>query len=129
MASWGDRRRRQAGWNARRSWVTEVPSWALRSIGRKASVEPKRRGNGLDYVKIDSFLKILIRGLILLIALIINVYAERLRTARSGERSSSKVRRRLAWRRRPQAQVTSYCFGAGTVDALKGGGVFLSFAS
>ena len=40
--------------------------------------------NGLDYVKIDSFLKILIRGLILLIALIINVYAERLRTARSG---------------------------------------------
>src|ERR1700691_5659175 len=44
--------------------------------------------NGLDYVKIDSFLKILIRGLILLIALIINVYAERLRTARSGARSS-----------------------------------------
>src|SRR6516165_6628740 len=44
--------------------------------------------NGLDYVKIDSFLKILIRGLILLIALIINVYAERLRTARSGERAS-----------------------------------------
>ena len=42
--------------------------------------------NGLDYVKIDSFLKILIRGLILLIALIINVYAERLRTARGGER-------------------------------------------
>jgi ribose transport system permease protein len=38
--------------------------------------------NGLDYVKIDSFLKILIRGLILLIALIINVYAERLRAAR-----------------------------------------------
>ncbi|MGC2786288.1 MAG: hypothetical protein WA397_21150 [Roseiarcus sp.] len=33
--------------------------------------------NGLDYVKVDSFLKILIRGLILLIALIINVYAER----------------------------------------------------
>ena len=43
--------------------------------------------NGLDYVKIDSFLKILIRGLILLIALIINVYAERLRAARSGERA------------------------------------------
>ena len=43
--------------------------------------------NGLDYVKIDSFLKILIRGLILLIALMINVYAERLRTARSGERA------------------------------------------
>jgi len=38
--------------------------------------------NGLDYVKIDSFLKILIRGLILLIALIINIYAERLRGAR-----------------------------------------------
>jgi ribose transport system permease protein len=44
--------------------------------------------NGLDYVKIDSFLKILIRGLILLIALIINVYAERLRTSRSGGRAS-----------------------------------------
>jgi ribose transport system permease protein len=39
--------------------------------------------NGLDYVKIDSFLKILIRGLILLIALIINIYAERLRNARA----------------------------------------------
>ena len=38
--------------------------------------------NGLDYVKIDSFLKILIRGLILLIALVINVYAERLRATR-----------------------------------------------
>jgi ribose transport system permease protein len=38
--------------------------------------------NGLDYVKIDSFLKILIRGLILLVALIINIYAERLRTTR-----------------------------------------------
>src|SRR5579871_2070808 len=37
--------------------------------------------NGLDYVKIDSFLKILIRGLILLVALVINIYAERLRTA------------------------------------------------
>jgi len=35
--------------------------------------------NGLDHVRIDSFLKILIRGLILLIALIINVYAQRLR--------------------------------------------------
>jgi ribose transport system permease protein len=34
--------------------------------------------NGLDHVQIDSFLKILIRGLILLIALIINVYAQRL---------------------------------------------------
>src|SRR5579862_8458527 len=39
--------------------------------------------NGLDYVKIDSFLKILIRGVILLVALIINIYAERLRTTRS----------------------------------------------
>ncbi|HZP21278.1 MAG TPA: ABC transporter permease [Bauldia sp.] len=36
--------------------------------------------NGLDHVQIDSFLKILIRGLILLIALIINVYAQRLRS-------------------------------------------------
>ena len=37
--------------------------------------------NGLDHVQIDSFLKILIRGLILLIALVINVYAQRLRDA------------------------------------------------
>jgi ribose transport system permease protein len=37
--------------------------------------------NGLDHVKIDSFLKILIRGLILLVALVINVYAQRLRSA------------------------------------------------
>ncbi len=36
--------------------------------------------NGLDHVNIDSFLKILIRGLILLAALIINVYAQRLKT-------------------------------------------------
>ena len=35
--------------------------------------------NGLDLINIDSFLKILIRGLILLIALIINVYAQKLR--------------------------------------------------
>jgi len=36
--------------------------------------------NGLDHVhEIDSFLKILIRGLILLVALVINVYAQRLR--------------------------------------------------
>ncbi len=34
--------------------------------------------NGLDHVDIDSFLKILIRGLILLMALIINVYAQKL---------------------------------------------------
>jgi ribose transport system permease protein len=37
------------------------------------------RNNGLDHVNIDSFLKILIRGLILLAALVINVYAQRLR--------------------------------------------------
>ncbi len=36
--------------------------------------------NGLDHVRIDSFLKILIRGVILLLALIVNVYAQRLRT-------------------------------------------------
>ena len=36
--------------------------------------------NGLDHVRIDSFLKILIRGLILLLALIVNVYAQKLRT-------------------------------------------------
>jgi ribose transport system permease protein len=36
--------------------------------------------NGLDHVSIDSFLKILIRGLILLAALIVNVYAQRLRS-------------------------------------------------
>jgi ribose transport system permease protein len=35
--------------------------------------------NGLDHIQIDSFLKILIRGLILLAALIVNVYAQRLR--------------------------------------------------
>jgi ribose transport system permease protein len=35
--------------------------------------------NGLDLINIDSFLKILIRGLILLAALIINVYAQKLR--------------------------------------------------
>lgn len=35
--------------------------------------------NGLDHVQIDPFLKILIRGLILLAALVINVYAQSLR--------------------------------------------------
>jgi ribose transport system permease protein len=40
--------------------------------------------NGLDHINIDSFLKILIRGLILLIALIINVYAQRMRNVRAG---------------------------------------------
>jgi ribose transport system permease protein len=37
--------------------------------------------NGLDHVNVDSFLKILIRGLILLVALIINVYAQKMRGA------------------------------------------------
>jgi len=37
--------------------------------------------NGLDHIDIDSFLKVLIRGLILLLALIVNVYAQRLRRA------------------------------------------------
>src|SRR5579875_3119592 len=40
--------------------------------------------NGLDHIDIDSFLKILIRGLILLVALIINVYAQRMRSAAPG---------------------------------------------
>jgi ribose transport system permease protein len=35
--------------------------------------------NGLDHINIDSFLKILIRGLILLLALVVNVYAQRVR--------------------------------------------------
>ena len=39
--------------------------------------------NGLDHVRIDSFLKILIRGLILLLALVVNVYAQRLRARSS----------------------------------------------
>ncbi|MFC3123648.1 ABC transporter permease [Pseudoroseomonas globiformis] len=34
--------------------------------------------NGLDHIRMDSFLKILIRGLVLLLALVINVYAQRL---------------------------------------------------
>lgn len=41
--------------------------------------------NGLDHIQIDSFLKILIRGLILLAALIVNVYAQSLRDARPGD--------------------------------------------
>jgi ribose transport system permease protein len=40
--------------------------------------------NGLDHINIDSFLKILIRGLVLLVALAINVYAQRMRTVRMG---------------------------------------------
>ena len=36
--------------------------------------------NGLDHIRIDSFLKILIRGLILLLALVVNVYAQQMRT-------------------------------------------------
>lgn len=42
--------------------------------------------NGLDHVQIDSFLKILIRGLILLAALIINVYVQ---AVRDGERGGT----------------------------------------
>ena len=42
--------------------------------------------NGLDHVEIDSFLKILIRGLILLAALIINVYVQ---SVRESERTGS----------------------------------------
>jgi ribose transport system permease protein len=38
--------------------------------------------NGLDHIDIDSFLKILIRGLVLLVALAVNVYAQRLRAGR-----------------------------------------------
>jgi ribose transport system permease protein len=41
--------------------------------------------NGLDHVNIDSFLKILIRGLILLAALIINVYAQRMKATATSE--------------------------------------------
>jgi ribose transport system permease protein len=40
--------------------------------------------NGLDHVEIDSFLKILIRGLILLAALIINVYVQSVRESERG---------------------------------------------
>ena len=40
--------------------------------------------NGLDHINIDSFLKILIRGLVLLVALAVNVYAQRMRTVRQG---------------------------------------------
>ena len=40
--------------------------------------------NGLDHINIDSFLKILIRGLILLTALVINVYAQRVRSTQLG---------------------------------------------
>ncbi len=36
--------------------------------------------NGLDHIQIDPFLKVLIRGLILLAALVINVYAQKLRS-------------------------------------------------
>ena len=39
--------------------------------------------NGLDHIDIDSFLKILIRGLILLAALVINIYAQRLRATQT----------------------------------------------
>ena len=39
--------------------------------------------NGLDHIQMDSFQKILIRGLILLAALVINVYAQLLREKQS----------------------------------------------
>ncbi|ODT32676.1 MAG: ABC transporter permease [Kaistia sp. SCN 65-12] len=41
--------------------------------------------NGLDHIQIDSFLKILIRGLILLAALIVNVYVQNIRTVERAE--------------------------------------------
>jgi ribose transport system permease protein len=41
-------------------------------------------------VQIDSFLKILIRGLILLIALIINVYAQNLRSSQATTGAASE---------------------------------------
>jgi len=41
--------------------------------------------NGLDHIQIDSFLKILIRGLILLAALIVNVYVQNLRSVERAE--------------------------------------------
>ena len=41
--------------------------------------------NGLDHISIDSFLKILIRGLILLAALIINIYAQRFRNSAASQ--------------------------------------------
>jgi ribose transport system permease protein len=42
-------------------------------------IVPGVLNNGLDRINIDSFLKILLRVLILLAALIINVYAQRMR--------------------------------------------------
>jgi ribose transport system permease protein len=48
--------------------------------------------NGLDHVNIDSFLKILIRGLILLAALVINVYAQRLNSSFPHGRSGCQSR-------------------------------------
>ena len=56
--------------------------------------------NGLDHVQIDPFLKILIRGLILLMALIINVYAQRLR--------ETTQRRRIAASAPPEASGRQY---------------------
>ncbi|WEK48860.1 MAG: ABC transporter permease [Candidatus Kaistia colombiensis] len=41
--------------------------------------------NGLDHIQIDSFLKILIRGLILLAALIVNVYVQNIRSVERAE--------------------------------------------
>ncbi len=59
--------------------------------------------NGLDHVNIDSFLKILIRGLILLAALVINVYAQRLQGGSGGVDRPSKQKTR----KQPHAQYKS----------------------
>ena len=64
-------------------WWSAAPAC---SAGAAASATPSSGllvlgvlNNGLDHIQIDSFLKILIRGLILLAALVINVYAQKLR--------------------------------------------------
>ena len=64
-------------------WWSGEPAF---SAGAAASATPLSASaslgvlnNGLDHVEIDSFLKILIRGIILLAALVINVYTQRLR--------------------------------------------------
>jgi len=59
-----------------------LEAWSLRLHGLAAFAGLFVLGvlnNGLDHVNIDSFLKILIRGVILLAALVINVYAQRWR--------------------------------------------------
>ena len=68
-------------------WWSAAP---VCSAGAAASATPSSGfwcsacvNNGLDHIQIDSFLKILIRGLILLAALIINVYAQVLKERQS----------------------------------------------